>query len=157
MKKYKISFDRYNEFNPSNIKSLIGVCGLYFIFLKNTEIPYPFRKSRLIYVGMSEKRTNSIGKRLLGHYEGSSGNEGLANYQKTERLHFTHLNFEMLKQIWPFRIEDLESYFILNFVNRYGVYPICNNKTGFEVLKKDMQYKIEIDWEYFEREDTKNE
>ena len=43
---------------------------------------------------------------------------------------FTHLNFEMLRRLWKQSIEDLESYFILDFVRLYGVYPICNNKTG---------------------------
>jgi hypothetical protein len=151
MNQYKIYFDQYKEFESENIKPLMGICGLYFIFLKKTEIPYPFRKSRLIYIGMSEKRTNSIGKRLLGHYDGSSGNEGLLNYRKVEGLYFTYLNFEMLKQIWNFRIEDLESYFILDFVNKYGVYPICNNKSGFEVLKKDLNFYFKIDWKYFEK------
>ncbi len=152
MNQYKINFDRHKEFESENIKPLMGICGLYFIFLKKTEIPYPFRKSRLIYIGMSEKRTNSIGKRLLGHYDGSSENAGLINYRKVEGLYFTHLNFEMLKKIWDYRIEDLESYFILAFVDRYGVYPICNNKSGFEILKKDLNSNFEIDWEYFEKE-----
>ena len=152
MNQYKINFDKYKEFEFKNIKPLMGICGLYFIFLKQTEIPYPFRKSKLIYIGMSEKKTNSIGKRLLGHYDGSSGNEGLLNYRKVEGLYFTYINFEMLKQIWNFKIEDLESYFILGFVNKHGVYPICNNKTGFEILKKDLNLNFEIDWKYFEKE-----
>lgn len=156
MNQYKINFDQYKEFELENIKQLMGICGLYFIFLKNTEIPYPLRKSRLIYIGMSEKRTNSIAKRLLGHYDGSSGNEGLLNYRKVEGLYFTYLNFEMLKQIWNFKIEDLESYFILGFVKEYGVYPICNNKTGFEVLKKDLSLTFEIDWKYFEKGGLEN-
>jgi len=42
------------------------------------------------------------------------------------------LQLEMLRRTWQHRIEDLESYFILDFVRRYGVYPICNNKSGFE-------------------------
>jgi len=156
MNQYKINFDQYKEFGPENIKPLMGVCGLYFIFLKKTEISYPFRKSRLIYIGMSEKRTNSIGKRLLGHYGNASGNEGLFNYRTVEGLYFTYLNFEMLKTIWNYRIEDLESYFILSFVNRYGVYPICNNKTGLEILKKDLNLNFEIDWKYFEKGNTQN-
>ena len=151
MNQYKIYFDQYKEFEAENIKPLMGICGLYFIFLRKTEIPYPFRKSRLIYIGMSEKRTNSIGKRLLGHYDGSSKNEGLLNYRKVEGLYFTYINFEMLKEIWNFRIEDLESYFILDFVNKYGVYPICNNKSGFEVLKKELNSNFKIDWKYFEK------
>lgn len=156
MDKYKINFDKYQGFKLVNIKPLMGVCGLYFILLRETEISYPFRKSRLIYIGMSEKRTNSIGKRLSGHYDGLYGNEGLLNYRKVEGLYFTYINFEMLKKIWQYRIENLESYFILSFVNRYGVYPICNNKTGFEVLGKDLNLNFEIDWKYFEKENDNN-
>lgn len=151
MHRYKINFDQYKIFLPENIKPLMGICGLYFIFLKNTEIHYPFRKSRLIYIGMSEKKTNSIGKRLLDHFEGLSGNEGVVNYKNTEGLYFTYLNFEMLMQIWKYRIEDLESYFILDFLDKYGVYPICNNKSGFEIKKHDVLIALEIDWKYFEK------
>jgi len=152
MQNFKIFLDKYQEFELRNIKPLMGICGLYFIFLKKTEIPYPFRKSRLVYIGMSEKKTNSIGKRLSGHYDGISGNEGLVNYRKVEGLYFTYLNFEMLKRIWKYRIEDLESYFILDFLKEYGVYPICNNKSGFEIKKHDVPVTLDIDWRYFEKE-----
>jgi len=152
MQNIKIFFDNHLNFELININPLMGIRGLYFIFLKKIEIPYPFRKSRLIYIGMSEKKTNSIGKRLSDHYEGSSGNEGLVNYRKTEGLYFTYLNFEMLKQLWNYRIEDLESYFILDFLKIYGVYPICNNKTGFEIKEIDLPVILEIDWNYFEKE-----
>jgi hypothetical protein len=151
MKRYKINFDPAKLFEPKNFAQLIGVCGLYFIFLEKTEITYPFSKSRLIYIGMSEKRTNSIGNRLMEHYEGKSGNIGLVNYKKVENLFFTHINFEMLKSIWQYRIEDLESYFILDFVEKYGVYPICNNKTGFEIRKKDLIFEFDINWKFFEK------
>ena len=152
MQNFKIFLDKYQEFELRNIKPLMGICGLYFIFLKKTEIPYPFRKSRLVYIGMSEKKTNSIGKRLSGHYDGISGNEGLVNYRKVEGLYFTYLNFEMLKRIWKYRIEDLESYFILDFLKEYGVYPICNNKSGFEIKKHDVPVILDIEWEYFSKE-----
>lgn len=151
MKKIKIFFDEPKPLEMGNIKPLGGIMGLYFIFNSQTEIQYPFKKSRLIYIGMSEKRTNSIGKRLSDHYDGKSGNPGLVNYRKVEPLYFTYINFEMLKKFWEHRIEDLESYFILDFVNHYGVYPICNNKTGFEILKSDLKINLEIDWPYFER------
>ena len=155
MTQYKINFDKRQDFELRNIKPLMGICGLYFIFLKETEIPYPFGTSRLIYIGMSEKKTNSIGKRLSGHYDGTSGNEGLLNYRKTEGLYFTYFNFEMLKRIWSYRIEDLESYFILDFLDKYGIYPICNNKSGFEIKKYDIPITLEIDWKYFEKEKDK--
>ncbi len=155
MQNFKIFFDKCLEFELRNIKPLMGICGLYFIFLKKTEILYPFRKSRLIYIGMSEKKTNSIGKRLSGHYDGTSGNEGLVNYRKVEGLYFTYLNFEMLKRIWKYRIEDLESYFILDFLKEYGVYPICNNRSGFEIKEHDVPVTLDINWRYFEKERNK--
>ncbi|MDR2818117.1 MAG: hypothetical protein LBB37_01575 [Endomicrobium sp.] len=144
-----IYFDAPLLFEVNNIKSLNGIVGLYFIFSSATQIQYHFDKSKLLYIGMSEKKTNSIGSRLIGHFEGKSKNIGLVNYRKTEPLKFTYLNFNMLKNIWKFRIEDLESYFILNFVEKFGVYPICNNKTGFEVLKNTMSVNFKIDWSYF--------
>ena len=150
MRKIKVFFDDPKVFDLQNIKPLVGITGLYFIFLSNTEIQYPFRRSRLIYIGMSEKRTNSIGSRLTDHYNGQSGNVGIVNYAKAEQLMFTHINFEMLRRIWTYSIEDLESYFILDFVKRYGVHPICNNKTGSEALESELEVALEIDWEYFE-------
>jgi hypothetical protein len=99
---------------------------------------------------MSEKRTNSIGSRLIGHFEGKSKNLGLVNYRKVGQLHFTFINFEMIRKFWEHRIEDLESYFILDFVEKYGVYPICNNKSGFEILEKKVEDDFIIDWKYFE-------
>ncbi len=149
MQSLQINFDTPKQFELNNIKPLNGIVGLYFIFSANTLIQYPFKKSRLLYIGMSEKKTNSIGSRLAGHFEGKSKNVGLVNYRKIEPLFFTYINFEMLKSFWQLRIEDLESYFILNFVKNYGVYPICNNKTGFEVLKTDLEVDISIDWNYF--------
>ena len=146
----QINFDTPKKFEITNIKTLNGIVGLYFIFTETIQIQYPFQKSRLLYIGMSEKKTNSIGSRLIGHFEGKSKNVGLVNYRKIEPLIFTYINFEMLKSFWQLRIEDLESYFILNFVGKYGVYPICNNKTGFEVLKNDLEVDIRIDWNYFD-------
>jgi hypothetical protein len=56
----------------------------------------------------------------------------------------------MLRKFWSNRIEDLESYFILDFVEKYGVYPICNNKSGYEILDKKLKANFIIDWQYFE-------
>ncbi len=150
IKKYEIYFDKVKTFDIKNFKPLIGVCGLYFICLSKTQIPYPFKKSKLIYIGMSEKRTNSVGKRLHEHYEGISGNKGLLNYRKAENLFFTTINFESIKNIWSYRIEDLESYFILDFLKLYGIYPICNNKSTFEIKQIELSLSLAIDWKHFE-------
>ena len=144
-----IYFDSPKPFEPRNIQPLSGIVGLYFIFTQTIHIQYPFEKSRLLYIGMSEKKTNSIGSRLIGHLEGKSKNLGLVNYRKVEPLLFTYINFDIVKSDWRYRIEDLESYFILNFVKNFGVYPICNNKTGFEILNNEVETNFQIDWAYF--------
>lgn len=144
-----IYFDKPISFEAKNINPLNGLTGLYFIFSSSIQIQYPFDQSKLLYIGMSEKKTNGIGRRLIEHFEGKSKNVGLVNYRKVERLWFTYINIEMLKNIWNFRVEDLESYFILNFVEHFGVYPICNNKTGFEILNNIITTDIKIDWSYF--------
>jgi hypothetical protein len=144
-----IYFDKAMPFEINNIKPLNGIVGLYFIFTSNLQVQYPFGKSRLLYIGMSEKKTNSIGSRLIGHFEGKSKNVGLISYRNVEPLWFTYINIEMLKNIWQLRVEDLESYFILNFVEHFGVYPICNNKTGFEILNNVLATEFKIDWNYF--------
>jgi len=146
----KIFFDSPKTFEMQNIKPLMGLAGLYFIFNKKAIIQYPFKTSRLLYIGMSEKKTNSMGSRLTGHFDGKSKNYGLVNYRKTGQLFFTYINFEMLRKFWNHRIEDLESYFILDFVEKYGVYPICNNKSGYEILGKKINANFRIDWSYFE-------
>jgi hypothetical protein len=153
MQNIKIFFDKEKVFQPSNIKPLVGIVGLYFIFLKDSPILYPFHPSRLIYIGMSERKTNSIGIRLGGHYDGQSGNIGLVNYRKVETLYFTYLNFEMLRGIWKHRVEDLESFFIMDFVLNYGVYPICNNRTGTEIMRAYEDTALAIDWSYFEKKE----
>ena len=147
----KIFFEEPKRFELQKIKPLSGIIGLYFIFLTKTEISYPFGSSKLIYIGMSEKKTNSIGSRLTGHFDGQSGNIGLTSYRKSEQLNFTYINFDMLKSVWKDRIEDLESYFILDFVKQFGVYPICNNKTGFAILQSNLPTTLTIDWSYFNR------
>lgn len=144
-----IYFDSSMLFDPKNIKPLNGIMGLYFIFSSSIQIQYPFDTSKLLYIGMSEKKTNGIGRRLIGHFDGKSKNVGLVNYRKIEPLWFTYLNFEILRNNWDYRVEDLESYFILNFVDHFGVYPICNNKTGFEILNNTITTNFIIDWNYF--------
>ncbi len=145
-----IYFDKGQPFEYKSIKHLIGLAGLYLIYNTEIQIQYPFRKSKLIYIGMSERKTNSIGKRLQGHQEGISGNEGILSYQKVNSLLFTHINFEMLKNRWTLNIESLESFFILDFVKTHGVYPICNNKSGYNILTEALEIDFKIHWEHFD-------
>lgn len=146
----KIYFDEGKTFKMQNIKPLSGLTGLYFIYTEKLKIQYPFKQSRLLYIGMSEKKTNSIGSRLSGHFDGKSKNLGLVNYRNVEKLFFTYINFEMLRNFWNYKVENLESYFILDFVSRYGVYPICNNKSGYDILTMEINSQLKIDWKNFE-------
>lgn len=146
----KIFFDNPKSFDLQNLKSLSGLVGLYFIFSPDISLHYPYRRSKLLYIGMSEKKTNSMGSRLSGHFDGKTRNVGLFNYRKVSDLKFTFINFEMLKSFWDYRVEDLESYFILDFVDKHGVYPICNNKTSFNIQSKFVKANFAIDWTYFE-------
>jgi hypothetical protein len=145
----KVFFETPRPFELKYIKPLSGIVGLYFIFTDSISVNYPFRQSKLIYIGMSEKITNSIGVRLTGHFDGKSKNVGIQSYKSVDKIWFTYLNIEMLSHIWNFRVEDLESYFLLDFVKYYGVYPICNNKTGFEVKNLNLNTNINIHWDYF--------
>ena len=146
----KINFDTPLAFEPKNFKNLNQICGLYFLFLPHRRISYPHNQSKLIYIGMSEKITNSISKRLTSHYDGNSGNFGLINYRKIDSLLFTYIDFRIIKSFWPKTIEDFESVFILDFVKKFGVYPICNNKTGFPDICYKLENLMKIDWEYFD-------
>ena len=85
----------------------------------------------------------------MSHYGGKSGNWGLKNYRKVDSLLFTYINFESVRSFWSKRIEDLESLFILSFVKKFGVYPICNNKTGYPDFPDDLESLLNIDWDYF--------
>lgn len=147
---YTLNFDKPLEFKPQNYKGLGGVIGIYFIFMKEKEVTYPFRNSKLIYIGMSEKKTNSIASRLSNHYDGKSGNLGLQNYHMITNLMFTYLNFEIIHSIWKYKVEDFESYLLLDFVFQFGVYPICNNKTGMPELDESYKNIITVNWNYFD-------
>lgn len=147
-KQIKIFFDNPKLFEANHLKILDGITGLYFIFTQHIEIQYPFGKSKLLYVGMSEKKTNSIKKRLIGHFDGKT-NIGLKNYRAVDSLFFTYINFEILNDLWNLKIEELETYFIHDFIKQFGISPICNNKLNTELLKINIPVEFFIDWKYF--------
>lgn len=138
------------EFKRDNFNIFLGNTGLYFIFLNNLFIPYPFNNSRLIYIGMSESKQNSIGNRLKDHLSGRSKNEGIKGYYKKWDLEFTYLDYEFLKHIFAHnKIEPMETYFLENFAEEYGSYPICNNKRGISEKIAKLAQKLKIEWEFF--------
>lgn len=142
-----------NKFDIKNFSTLVGLVGLYFIFLEDLIIPYPFNESRLIYIGMSESRSNSIGNRLRDHIAGRSRNTGIIGYHKKWKLGFTYLDYEFLKQVFPsLDIESIETYFLEDFANFFGVYPICNNRRGASEEKQELNDSPQIDWEFFRRQ-----
>lgn len=138
-----------NDFHSSNFSTVLGYVGLYFILLKDLFIPYPFNNSKLIYIGMSESKINSIGKRLKEHASGRSNNKGIIGYNKRWGLEFTYLDFDFLKHIFSSKkIEDIETYFLEDFADSFGSYPICNNKRGnLSGLLNNNNPRI--DWDFF--------
>jgi hypothetical protein len=139
-----------NDFDIKNFSTLVGSVGLYFIFLKDLSIPYPFKDSTLIYIGMSESKSNSIGNRLRDHIAGRSKNAGIVGYHKKWHLIFTYIDYGFLKQVFPdMKIEDIETYFLEDFSNTHGVYPICNNRRGSLEEKQILKDVLKIDWEFF--------
>ena len=144
------------KFNTNNFAVLSGYTGLYFIFLDNLLIPYPYNSSPLIYIGMSESSLNSIGNRLKDHLSGRSNNQGIKGYYQKWGLSFTYLDYEFLKHVFStIRIEPIETYFLEDFAQEYGTYPICNNKRGFAENMPNLSQKPQIEWRFFEESNDK--
>lgn len=138
------------KFDSQNFSALVGSVGLYFIFLEDLLIPYPFKESRLIYIGMSESRSNSIGNRLRDHLSGKSKNTGIAGYNRKWELRFTYLDYEFLRQVFlGSKVESIETYFLDDFADTFGVYPICNNKRGCLEKKRELRDAPKVDWNFF--------
>ncbi len=146
----RITFpDRY-PLDELSIRYVQGLTGLYFIFLKALAIPYPFKASRLIYIGMSESKHNSIGNRLRDHKSGQSGNLGIKNYASRYEVIFTYLSVDMLKVLGSEKAVELESSFLAGFAAMHGSYPICNNQSGVFFPDSPISMDVvSIDWAFF--------
>lgn len=146
-----ITFSDDYDLNESSIKLTYGAVGIYFIFLGELEIPYPFGKSRLIYVGLSESKQNSIGRRLYGHLTGQSGNQGIKNYAARHRVRFTYHSFQLLRNLGPTDLYETESFFLSSFLFARGAFPICNNQSGVTVIQSSMaRPDVSVDWQHFD-------
>lgn len=145
-----IRFLENHQLNEISIRFVQGTIGLYFIFLVDLQIPYPFKKSRLIYIGMSESRQNSIGNRLRGHWSGQSGNLGIMNYSQNHEVRFTYHPLQLLRVLGTDNLFELESFFLSDFLREFGSYPICNNQSGVSFPETALSNKkVEVQWDYF--------
>ena len=145
-----ISFPEDYNFNDRSIKLLQGIVGIYFIYLGDLRIPYPFGPSRLIYIGMSESKQNSIGRRLLAHRTGQSGNHGIRNYAERYQTKFTYHSDQLLSNLGTTDLFEIESFFLSKFLHAKGSFPICNNQSGIEVLESPIKRsEVAVDWEHF--------
>jgi hypothetical protein len=145
-----IRFLEENPLDDVSIRLVRGQIGLYFIYLQNTRIPYPFRPSRLVYIGMSESRQNTVGNRLRDHASGQSGNPGLTNYISRSGARFTHLAHETLQALGKNTVPEMESLFLTDFLFRHGCYPICNNQAGLELAADSRSVDVVIEWSFFD-------
>jgi len=145
-----ISFPEDYNFSDRPIKLLQGTVGIYFIYLDDVRIPYPFGQSRLIYIGMSESKQNSIGRRLLAHLTGQSGNYGIKNYADRYKAQFTYHSYQLLRDLGATHLYEIESFFLSDFLRTKGSFPICNGQSGVTVIESLIkQGSVSVHWEHF--------
>jgi hypothetical protein len=133
-----------------SVRSARGKIGIYFIFLTDLRIPYPYRSSRLVYIGMSESKQNSIGSRLRSHKSGQSANRGLTNYISSKPARFTYHTINFLTVLGTSNVVELETFFLGAFLNEHGCFPICNNQAGIEIATPTQLPDIRIQWGFFD-------
>jgi hypothetical protein len=146
----RILFTQTYNLSEQEIKFVRGVAGIYFIYLTESEITYPFANSKLIYIGMSESKQNSLYKRLGGHLSGQSGNMGISNYAKKQRLKFTYYSSEVLSNYGNENLFDVENFFLSDFLNQYGCFPICNGQSGHKPSETSNPITASVDWSFFD-------
>jgi hypothetical protein len=122
-----VTFHQEYNFDDRSIKLMQGTVGIYFIYLEKLEIPYPFKQSRLIYIGLSESTQNSIGRRLYGHLTGQSGNLSIRNYVGRHPAKFTFHTYQLLRNLGTVDLYEIESFFLSDFLRNSGSFPICNS------------------------------
>ena len=144
-----IRFLEEHAFDDVSIRGVRGQTGLYVIHTTDLSIPYPFKSSRLLYIGMSESKQNSIGNRVRDHASGQSGNPGLTNYIRNWVTHFRYLSFDFLSVLGIPSIAELEGAFLRAFLKDHGAYPICNNQSGIELRTAVSFPHFEVDWGQF--------
>ena len=146
----RLGFIERHDLDDTSIRLVHGTTGLYFIYLSELRIPYPFKLSRLIYIGMSESRQNSIGNRLRAHKTGQSGNLAITNYAARHSAHFTYQSLDILKTLGTEKVLELESFFLADFLREHGAYPICNNQSGTAFPESALTTQtISVDWTFF--------
>jgi hypothetical protein len=147
----RITFPQQYPLDDLSIRYVQGFTGLYFIFLESLAIPYPFNVSRLIYIGMSDSKQNSIGNRLRDHKSGQSGNIGIMNYAFRHKVNFAYLRTDMLKVLGSDKALELESFFLTSFSIAHGSYPICNNQSGISFPNSPIDKStVLVDWGFFQ-------
>jgi hypothetical protein len=144
-----IRFLEEHAFDDVSIRAARGQAGLYLIHTSDLRIPYPLVSSRLLYIGMSESKQNSIGSRVRDHASGQSGNPGLTNYIRNWATHFRYLSFDFLSVLGIPTIAELEGAFLRAFLKEHGAYPICNNQSGIELRTQVAFPRFEVDWHQF--------
>lgn len=145
-----ITFSEGYDLSERAIRLLKGMTGIYFIYLDEQSIAYPFRFSRLIYIGLSESKQNSVGSRLRGHLTGQSGNLGIKNYARCHPTKFTFHSFQLLRTLGTNSLFEIEDYFLANFLETFGAFPICNGQSGVKVTAPSLDSdKNSISWEFF--------
>lgn len=149
-----IRFIEDRSLDELSIRLVRGIVGLYFIYVPEVKIEYPFAPSSLVYIGMSESSQNSIGNRLRDHASGQSGNPGLTNYIKSKGARFTYLTYDFLSLLQIPSVAELEGAFLRLFISKFGCSPICNNQSGIEFRGEVAAIEFGVDWGAFAWQST---
>ncbi len=144
-----IVFTRTYNLREQEVKFVQGMAGIYFIFLTDLRIAYPFHPSGLIYIGMSESKQNSIAMRLRGHLTGQSGNLGISLYAKNHVVKFTTYSSEVLRNYGNDNLFDVESFFLSDFLEKHGAFPICNGQAGHQLSAPEKKLSARVEWSFF--------
>jgi hypothetical protein len=109
------------DWNCAIYDKLAGISGVYVITVRklNWWIPYPFDGSNIIYIGQSQ----DIGGRLHQH-KCRSDNYELKGYADGWSLNVYYRSVLDISELKMY-----ESQMILQFKNKYGGIPMCNNQT----------------------------
>jgi hypothetical protein len=144
----KIRFSELYPLSAATARFADGAVGVYFLGIADgLGIGYPFKKSRLIYIGMSASRQNSIGKRLQAHLSGRSGNVALFNYAKVRPVVFSYFGNEVLSALGVCPVPEIEGFFLREFESVHGAYPICNNQSSAAGPASALKHAaLKVDW-----------
>lgn len=113
---------------------------VYFYCLTRKPISYPFRKSKIVYMGKTKK---DLAGRIWQHFSKDTEDK-LLDDKKIKTSKWFYQNYCLAKIPFVIKwlkydaedVDDMERLFIGLFAAKYGAPPICNGSVQRDKLKK---------------------